>query len=79
MELAYDKLVGKVLALEETVKKIIALPQLSKLAGRNAEIMNSRVKGTKDECLASPAVTLATDDNSEEAIQNEQASHEIRP
>ena len=69
MELSYDKLVGKVLALEKTVKKITALPQMSKLAGRDAEIMNSRVKGTKDEYLASPAVTLATDDNSAEAIQ----------
>ena len=73
------RLVDKVLGLEKTVKKITALPQMSKLAGRDAEIMNSRVKGTKYEYLASPAVTLTTDDNSAEAIQNEQASHEIRP
>ena len=70
MELTFDQLVGKVLELEKTVKKITALPQMSKLAGRDAEIMNSRVKGTKYECLASPAVTLTTDDNSAEAIQN---------
>ena len=71
-----EELEKRVARLEEIVKKIVALPQLSRLAGRDAEILNHRVKGTKFECLAEPAVPLTNGDSSATEVQNEQVFHE---
>ena len=55
-----EELEKRIARLEETVKKIIALPQLSKLAGRDAEILQNRILGLiveKEELLKSPKLT----------------------